>query len=326
VDGKLTIFAFDLSGKPQWNVAHDAAWTNDPPGSRSTPVIDGDNLYIISAHGLVGCYDAKTGQQKWTRHTQEFGGGVPGWGYSESVLICGNLAVVTPGGERCMVALNKTTSAPVWSTSGWKAAAQYSSPYLFTHQRMPMIANGTGEGIVCVSPQDGRLLWNNSFSARNTANCPTPVYSDGYVFWANGYGKGGICLKVDVSGNQVSVTEAWRTSEMDCHHGGYIVHDGYIYGNHGGGWVCLDLKTGHKMWQDRGVGKGSICYADGMLYLFGENGGKVGLVECSPSGFQMKGSFQVQGNGPSWAHPVVAGGNLYLRYDNNLYCYDVSVK
>jgi outer membrane protein assembly factor BamB len=110
---------------------------------------------------------------------------------------------------------------------------------------------------------------------------------------------------------------------MVCHHGGYIVDNGYIYGNHNDGWVCLELATGEKMWQERAVGKGSLCYADGMLYLFGENGGQVGLATCSPQGLQMKGMFRVQGEGTSWAHPVVIGGRLYLRYDTNLYCYNV---
>ena len=71
------------------------------------------------------------------------------------------------------------------------------------------------------------------------------------------------------------------------------------------------------------MGKGSICFADGMLYLFSENSGRAGLAVCSPEGLKLQGTFKVKGSGPSWAHPVVAGGRLYLRYDTNLYCFDV---
>ena len=323
VGDKLVIFAFDLNGKPKWRINHGSAYTRSHSGSRSTPMIDDGNLYLVSGNGLVGCYEARTGEQKWTIRMREFGGGVPGWGYAESVLIYDNLAVVTPGGENCIVALEKATGRTVWTSQGFKAGAQYSSCYAFTYQGVPMIVNGTREGIVCVDPKNGRVLWSNPFSARNTANGPTPIFSDGYVFWANGYRKGGICFKLTITGDQVSAEEAWRTKDMDCHHGGYIVHDGYIYGNHGGSWVCLDLKTGEKKWQERGVRKGSVCFADGMLYLFGERGGEAGLATCSPQGMQMRGTFNVQGSGPSWAHPVVIGGRLYLRYDSNLYCYDV---
>jgi outer membrane protein assembly factor BamB len=323
LDGRLILFAFDLNGDQKWKTDVDAAWTRSHPGSRSTPMIDSGNLYLVSGNGLVGCYDAGNGEEKWTRRMREFGSNTPGWGYAESVLIHKDLAIVTPGGEKCIVALDKANGRTIWTTQGFKAGAQYSSCYAFTWQGHPLIVNGTAGGIICVDSRDGRVLWSNPFSARNTANCPTPIFSDGYVFWANGYGKGGICFKLTITGGRVSATEAWRTKDMDCHHGGYIVHEGYIYGNHGSGWVCLDLRTGRKMWQNRGVRKGSLCFADGMLYLFGERGGAAGLATCSPEAMEMKGGFSVQGSGPSWAHPVVIGGRLYLRYDSNLYCYNV---
>jgi len=323
VGSKLTIFAMDLDGKPKWKAEHDAAWEKSHPGSRSTPTIDNGRLYLVSGHGLVGCYDAKTGRRYWTRHHREFGGSPPGWGYAESVLIYDNLAVVNPGGRNCIVALDKASGRPVWASQGFTGEAQYGSCYAFEYQGVPMIVAGTRAGIVCVDAKSGRVLWSNPFSTGNTANCPTPVFSDRYVFWANGYGKGGICLELSVSRGRVSAREAWTTKDMVCHHGGYIVHEGYIYGNNGSGWACLDLKTGRRMWQERGVGKGSLCFADGMLYLFGERDGKAGLATCSPEGMRMTGAFSVQGDGPSWAHPVVIGGRLYLRYDTSLYCFDV---
>lgn len=326
VGGQMVVFAFDAEGKLKWRVAHDEAWTKSHPGSRSTPTIDGGNLYILSGHGKLGCYDAATGRAKWARHARDFGGSPHGWGYAESPLILDDLVIFTPGGERCIVGLNKNTGQPVWTTSGWKAAPQYSSCYPFTHDGATMVVNGTGEGLACIYPKNGTLLWYNTFSARNTANCPTPVYSDGYVFWANGYGKGGICLKVNRNGNRVTATEVWKTRDMVCHHGGYIAHQGYVYGDNGNGVSCLELRTGRTRWKERGVGKGSLCWADDMLYLFGEGGGRVGLATCSPEGMEMRGTFSVQGEGPSWAHPVVIGGRLYLRYDDNLYCFNVKAE
>jgi outer membrane protein assembly factor BamB len=323
---RFTVFAFDMDGKPKFKIDHDAAWTKSQPGARSTPTIDGGNLYIESGSGLVGCYDAKTGAKKWVRQLSEFGGKPGGWGYAESVLILGNLAIVTPGGSKCIVALNKLTGQPVWASSGFSAGAQYGGCVPFTFQDVPMLAAGTAGGLVCVDARSGALAFLNDFSAKNTANCPTPAYADGYVFWANGYGKGGICMQLGVAGNKVAAQQAWTTTDMVCHHGGYIIENGYIYGDNGGGVTCLDLKTGKTMWKDRGVGKGSVLWADGMLYLFGEGGGKAGLATCSPEGMQMKGTFSVAGSGPSWAHPVVIGGRLYLRYDTNLYCYDVKAK
>lgn len=326
VDRKLMLFAFDMNGTPKWKVAVDMAWTKNQPGSRSTPTIDGDRLYVLSGNGVLGCFNSKTGDRNWSKDLKRYGGRPGGWGYAESVLIYDDFAIVKPGGSSCVVALDKMTGRAVWQSKGFTAGPEYSSCVPFTYEGIPMIVTGTHGGIVCLSLKTGKVLWSNDFSAKNTANCPDPVYSDGYVFWANGYRKGGICLKLNVAGEAVSAEEVWTTENMDCHHGGYIVHEGYIYGNHGSGWSCLDLKTGERKWNERAVGKGSLCFADGMLYLFGESGGRAALATCSPEGLMVKGNVTVEGTGTSWAHPVVIGGRLYLRYADNLYCFDVKAK
>lgn len=322
-DGKLVVSALDLDGKSKWQVPIDSAWTQSHPGARSTPTIDGGSLYVLSGNGVLACLDAGSGRQLWTRAAAEFGGRPGGWGYAESVLIHGDLAVFKPGGRNAIVALNKRTGAPVWTSSGIEASPEYSSSILVSWQNREMIVTGTNRGIVAVAPESGQMLWANPFSAGNTANCPTPAFADGYVFWANGYGKGGVCLRLDVRGRQVAAEPAWTTGDMDCHHGGYVIHEGHIYGNHKNGWVCLELKSGRKRWEERAVGKGSLCFADGMLYLFSERKGEAGLATCSPDGLQLRGTVRVDGEGPSWAYPVVTGGRLYLRYSDNLYCYDV---
>jgi len=326
VGDRLILFAFDLDGKAKWNVPVDRAWTGSSPGSRSTPTIDGGKAYVLSGNGVVACVNARTGKGIWSRDLRRLGGRPGTWGYAESVLIHGNLAIAKPGGDNCIVALNKATGKGVWATRGFRAGPEYGSCLPFTFNRTPLIATGTRSGIVCVAAKSGRVMWANKFSANNTANCPTPAYADGHVFWANGYGKGGICLKLGGTGGRVTAKEAWRTRDFVCHHGGYVIHEGHIYGNHSGGWTCVELKTGKVKWYERAVGKGSLCWADGMLYLFGESGGKAALATCSPDGMEVTGRVTVKGSGPSWAHPVVIGGRLYLRYADNLYCFDVKAK
>ncbi len=323
VGPKLMLFALTLDGKEKWKVAVDDAWTRSHPGSRSTPTIDGSRLYLLSGNGLIVCLDVQGGKIIWSKSTRAFGGRSGGWGYAESVLIYKDMAIVKPGGERCIVALEKSTGRTIWTSSGFKAGPEYSSCVAFDYGPNTVIATGTRSGVVGVSARTGELLFLDPWSAGNTANCPDPQYSDGYLFWANGYGKGGVCLRLKQPDGKVSAERAWTTQEMVCHHGGYIIHDGYIYGNHSGGWSCLELKTGKLMWNERAVGKGSLCYADGMLYLFSERGGQAALATCSPEGMKLTGRVTVEGSGPSWAHPVVIGGRLYLRYAENLYCFNV---
>ena len=322
-DEKLVIFAMDLDGKLKWKTEADVAWTKNHVGSRATPMIDGDRLYLLSGHGTIGCYDSATGRKKWTRNTTEFGGRPGGWGYSESILIHENLAFVKPGGENFLVALNKQTGRTAWTSSGFNAGPEYSSCLLVNFEGQDIIVTGSKGGLVCFDADDGSLLWSNDWCAKNTANCPTPAYSDGYIFWSNGYGKGGICMKLKTVGGKVDADEVWTTTDFVCHHGGYIIKDGHIYGNHNRGWSCLELATGKVLWEEKAIGKGSLCYADEMLYLFGEKGGQAALATFSPDGLEVKGNVTVDGEGPSWAHPVVIGGRLYLRFGTNLYCFDV---
>lgn len=321
-DDVLTLFAFDEAGTLRWKTPHGPAWTESYPGARATPTVDGNRIYLLSGRGLLRCFDAQNGKPVWQRDAAEFGGSPGGWGYAESVLIYGKLAIFKPGGANCIVALDKETGQNVWASRGFQAGPEYSSCLPVEAGGVSMIVTGTNQGIVAVDARGGAMLWSNPFSAGNTANCPTPAFSDGMVFWANGYGKGGICISL--AGGRA--TEAWTTGDMVCHHGGYVIHEGHIYGNNNEGWACLDLKTGRTLWNERLVGKGSVCWADNMLYLFSEDRGRAALATCSPEGVELKGEVQVEGDGPSWAHPVVIGGRLYLRYATNLYCFDVKAK
>jgi len=323
---RLHMTAIDMQGKVKWRKNVTEAYVRSYKGARATPTYDNGNLYLETGTGVVGCYDAKTGETKWTRNMKEFDAKRIQWGFTEAVLIVGDLAVVSPGGEKSfMVALNKATGETVWQ-SGAFGGAQYSSPIYVVYQGVPMIINGAHKGLIGVHAKTGKILWTKEFASGNVASVPTPAFSDGYVFWAVGYGRGGICLKLSVSGEEVTVTEVWRSKDMDCHHGGYVILDGYIYGNHRNGWTCLDLKSGQKQWFAEGVGKGSLTYADGMAYLYGEKEGKAALAAFSPKGMAIAGTFSVPGSGPSWPHPVVAGGRLYLRYDETLYCFNVKAQ
>jgi outer membrane protein assembly factor BamB len=110
-----------------------------------------------------------------------------------------------------------------------------------------------------------------------------------------------------------------------------VLVDGYVYAaSHqkaNGRWSCVELKTGRLAWEDPCVGRsGSVIYADGMLYCYSEDG-VVGLVRPSPEKCQVVSTFKVpEGNGPHWAHPVVADGRLYIRHGDALMCYDVRAR
>ena len=326
-DNVLFMTAITLKGKVKWTVKIGPGFTRNRSGSRSTPTWDSGKLYLESGEGLVGCWDAKSGKKLWIRQLSEFEGQAGPWGYAESVLIVGDKAIVTPGGETTgLAALDKNTGKTIWKSKPFDAA-NYTSPLYVEFRNIPMVVVGTAGGLLAVNAKTGKTFWTNQFSYGNTANVTTPVCSKGLLFWSNGYGAGGICLKLKAARGRIVATEAWTTDKMSSHTGGYVVVDGHVYGyDDSGGWTCLELATGKKKWANDDFGKGSLCYADGMLYLYTEDEGKVALAEASPKGLKITGRFSVDGFGHSWAHPVVTGGKLALRYGDNLYLYDVKAR
>jgi len=314
----------------------------------------------------LGCYDGKTGETKWTRSVDDFEGkqGPSNWGWSESPLIVDDKIIFTPGGEKTfMVALDKKTGKTVWQSKPVTEVHYVPARYV-EFEGIPMIITGSKDLLIGIQAKTGEVLWTHPHGEGSQANVPTPVFDDGYVFWAVGYGRGAICIKleIDPATKKITTKELWKEETrgknvlMNCQTGGYVLHEGYVYGtNNYEGWTCLEMKTGKPAWQVLGVSKGSICWADGMLYMHSLKDGRIALVECTPEEYKQVGELlapvakgenivahckklgipapegpvdeiKEERRGPSWSHPVVTGGRLYQRFHRHLYCYDVKAK
>jgi outer membrane protein assembly factor BamB len=322
-----TVFALNRAdGKPAWHAPIGPALDQDRGGGpRGTPTVDGDFIYILTENGDLACAKAADAHLTWKRNIlKEYDGRNPNWHISESPLIDGNNVIVTPGGRNAgMVALDKTSGKEVWGCRELKDTAGYASCILADVGGVRTIMNLTSEAGIGVRANDGKLLWRYEKPANDVANCTTPVYQDNSVFYTSAYGTGGGLLSLSPGNGEVKTEEVYFSRDMQNHHGGVILHQGKLYGSSNAILTCLDFKTGAVAWKDRAVGKGSLTYADGMLFLFGENN-TVGLAEATPERYVEKGRFSVPDQGrPSWAHPVVCGGKLYIRNQSTLTCYDV---
>ncbi|MEZ6131075.1 MAG: PQQ-binding-like beta-propeller repeat protein [Planctomycetaceae bacterium] len=335
----LKLFCFDLSGNKIWERTHGPAFSESDaphspyPGSRAAPTIDGDTIYLLGGLGKLSAYRTTDGERIWSVDVgKELGGRVPPWGYAESVLIDGDKLICTPGSETkgTFAALDKKTGRVLWQSAGVTERAEYGSPILFETDGVRQVVTMSRGGLVAVSPDDGKLLWRYNRVAgmgtpeTTTAHGNSPVHADGYVFEATSYHtRGGCAVTLKSSPDGLEAELAWQSSKLNCEHGGYVAVDGHIYMNQGAGWSCLELKTGKERWIGRGPGKGSIIYADGMLYCLGEKG-RMGLIEASPEGFNLVSMFDLsEGEGPCWTHPTISNGKLYLRWADTLYVYDI---
>jgi outer membrane protein assembly factor BamB len=204
--------------------------------------------------------------------------------------------------------------------------AAYSSILAADVQGVRTLLTFTATAGVGVRASDGKLMFRYPNAANNVANVATPVYSDNKVFFASAYGTGGGLLNLTVQNGEVAATEAYFTREMKNHHGGMVLVGGYLYGYNDLILTCLEFATGKMMWRDRSVGKGSVTYADGHLYVQSENN-VVGLAEATSSGYREKGRFEIPDKGlMSWAHPASSDGRLYVRNQDRLLVYDITAK
>jgi outer membrane protein assembly factor BamB len=302
------------------------------PCARSTPTVDGDSVYVLSSDGDLACLDAATGKAKWQKNLRKDFGGQPGaWAYAESPLIDGDACVCTPGGkDATLVALKKKTGEVIWKgpVPGGDAAG-YASV-------IPVEAGGgkqyvqfLAKGVAGVDAKTGKFLWRYDETGKGPANIATPVAHDGYVYTPAARMGGGGLVKLKLADDKVTAEQVYFERGLPITIGGSILLDGHLYGTTSDGLVCAEFTTGKVKWKDKAIGAASVIYADGRLYLHGENG-DVALVEPSQEKYVEKGRFtkpdrpqQVNRGEKSWAYPALADGRLYLREHGTIWCYDV---
>lgn len=315
-------------GKEVWSKALGTTENNDQgPGPRGTPTVDGDRLYVLSEAGDLWCLKTD-GTQVWHRNIlNDFQGEQLRWLISESPLVDGDAVVVAPGGRGAgMVKLDKMTGKTIWTSKGLDDPAGYSSNIVADIGGVRTYMRLTSRAGVGVRASDGKLMWHYTRAANDVANITTPVFFDNKVFYTSAYDTGAGLLALTPQNGEVTAKEIYFTRDMKNHHGGVVLIDGYLYGFNDSILTCLEFATGKLMWRDRSVGKGSVTYADGNLYIQGENN-TFGLAEASPSGYHERGRFPIVDKGlPSWAHPVISNGRLYVRNQDTLSVYDIKAK
>jgi outer membrane protein assembly factor BamB len=305
-------------------------------GPRTTPTVDGDHLYIVVAEGDVVCVETASGKEVWRKHmVKDLEGDHSIWLYCDSPVVDGKQVVVKPGGKKGTLAgLDKATGSVLWRSTELQDKAEHTSLLPVTIDGVKQYVVLTMESIAGIGT-DGKVLWRVARKG-DVAICTTPLYKDGIVLVGSSYTTGR-ATAVKVTGSPGGFkAEPLYESDFANHHGGMIIVGDYVYGladrkkgqdRNNADLKCMELKTGKIVWENPSIGKGSITYADGNLFLHSEKPkeGMVALVEANPEGYKEKGRFsQPDSTGRNtWAYPVVANGRLYIRDGTGLSAYDV---
>ncbi len=337
-DADEYLSCYDRStGKQLWATKTGEPWTpakhqSDWHSSRGTPTVDGDRVYVVTPHGVLVCCNSTDGKELWRKDFEkDFEGKKDdSWGYSESVLIDGNSLICTPGGGKStIVALDKKTGETIWiCKSPGDIGAGHSSIVISNVGGTKVYLQSTGSGLIGFS-EKGNLLWKYPIP-KTTAVIPTPVVRDDLVFYSVGYGKGGALVKQIPSANgNVTVKEIYGlNTKLSNKHGGVVLVGNYLYGDTDarGQPFCAELMTGNILWTKKGSGTGSAVVIAGGDHLYVRyQDGILALVEANPAAYKEVSSFKIPGSDdrPSWSHPVILDGKLYVREQDKILCYDI---
>ncbi len=336
IDSLEYLSCFDQEGTRLWQKKFGKAWYKSFPETRCTPTIEKGLAFLVSGSGEVACHSTKTGEQVWFVDADSlFHGNIWQYGVSESPVITEDAVIYTTGGDSCsLIALEKKTGELLWQSKSLGGARGYASPTLVIHNDVPLIIAQTARDVLGIDARSGDLLWShnlidfhlNSMGKGNNIN--TPIYQDGRFFISSGYDHPGILFEINQDGRSVRIL--WENTDIDIHLGGAILMNGYLYAsnwqsNSQGRWVCVEWESGTLMWETDWYNKGSIISAEGLLYIYEEKSGHVGLLNPNPKKFDLISEFQArEGAGPHWAHPSIFHGNLYLRHGDVVIVYDLN--
>jgi outer membrane protein assembly factor BamB len=339
INGDCVITVLDMDGKKLWTRTNGRAWKKSYPGTRSTPTIVDGMLYHLSGIGNLVCLKANDGSPVWSVDIMKrFGGRNIMWGLAESPLVFDDKVICTPGGKSIsMVALDRKTGKVVWKSKAVGDRPGYASPILVEYKGLRQIVTAMSESIVSVRASDGKLLWRYPHKVYADENITTPIFHEGFLIVSGCVKKGTTSLRLEVSGDNCSVKRQWHNRTLDNKQGGIILTGGRLYGYAEFGrptpWTCVDFKLGKTIFKSAPVQSsykykmGCLTYADGMFYLYADNG-NMALAKATDTGFEVTGRLKIKNPGtrPTWAHPVVCGGRLYIRSGDKLGVYDVIKK
>jgi outer membrane protein assembly factor BamB len=327
-DREERVLALSIDGKLLWQQPNGQAWRRASPGSRATPTYSDGAVYHMNPTGRLAAYEATSGEPLWVVDLKaEFDARYGIWALAENVIVDGGKVLCMPGGPRGrVVALDKRTGSTIWVNTEIEHSAAYCSGVVVTHGGLRQFISMTQRSVVSVDVETGALLWSAPFAPRSPQNALTPVFHDGHVFIACGHSSGGRLLRPDLSSHTASTV--WHREDLDDCHSGAVLLNGRLYGSAcrqgGRSFYCVDFLTGKTIKLDGTFGKVGVTYADGMIYALNHQGSMF-LLAVTDDGFDVGGRFELEHKPANsyLAHPVVAGGRLYIRCGPDLHAFDV---
>ena len=321
--------AFDAAtGKRVWEKSYDREKFSPMFGNgpRATPVVAGGRVFTLGGTGILAAWDAKTGELQWkVEALKDFKAPNLFFGTSTSPLVEGDTVVVNVGGKGAgVVAFGASSGKPVWKATD--DAASYASPIAIGDGADRQLVFLTGANILSLSPL-GEKRWAFPFKDLLNESSTTPLKIDDRIFGSS-VTAGSVMLKMVTKDGKPAVEQVWKKPELTCYFSTPVVAGKHLYMVNGAlsfkdpsiTLRCVEVETGKVTWEKKKVGKyhaAILRTGDGKLLML-DDFGNLSLFEADPTGYKELAKSKVCG--PTWAHPALVGGKLYLRDETDLIC------
>lgn len=325
--------AFDAdTGERKWEKSYDREKFSPKFGNgpRSTPVVAGGRVFTLGGTGILAAWDAKTGDLQWkVEALKDFKAPNLFFGTSTTPLVEGDTVVVNVGGKGAgVVAFGASSGKPVWQATS--DAASYASPIAIGEGADRQLVFLTGANIRSLSPT-GEERWAFPFKDLLNESSTTPL-KIGDMIYGSSVTAGSVMLKMVTKDGKPAVEQVWKKPELTCYFSTPVVSGKYLYMVNGAisfkdpsiTLRCVEAATGTVAWEKKRVGKyhaAIVRTGDGKLLML-DDSGNLTLFDADPKEYKELAKTKVCG--PTWAHPAVVGGKLYLRDENELICVPLS--
>lgn len=324
-DGDEFLAAYDAaSGEQMWKLRLDKERPDQfGDGPRSTPTVDGDLVYAVSAFGHLWAVSKMSGEAAWNVDlAEEYGAKVPTWGVSAAPVVEDGLLLFNVGGKEgyLQAAFDKASGELEWHSGSGKPG--YSLPLTITVEDVRQTIIFAGDKVVSIDPATGTEHWSHPWSTAYDVNAAAPVFvPPNQLFISSGYDTGSSLFELSAKDGKASAEVVWSSRRMKNQFSSSVYHDGHIYGFDNRSLKCIVAATGEDVWRKSGFNHGSLFLVDGHLVVLGEKG-KLALVEATPESYVEKALFQAA-QGKHWTVPTLYGDLLYVRNEKDLIAFQL---
>lgn len=317
-DGQQLLLAMNAAnGQVVWETPIEPTFRDSyGNGTRATPTVSMGKVYIQGAHGRLLCVNAASGKEIWSRRFSN----MPTWGYSGSVLIEDNLAIVSPGNkDGSLAAYDKVTGQLVWQCGDDQAG--YATPYPFTMNGKRYVVGFTGKSATIAEVNTGnqvlRIPWPTSYAV----NAASPIFHDGLLLITSGYTTGCAVMELIVDSNHLTAKTRWRSKVLLNKFQSCLLHNGYLYTSDQKAMKCVEFTTGKEQWNLPRKKHGTMLIAGEHLFALSQEG-ELQIAVASADGFSPTTTAKILG-GRCWSVPILHRGKLYARNMTRMVCFNL---